>query len=435
MDLIKFIEKKKSGSSHKADEITEFISLLTAGNVPDYQAAAWLMAVNFNGLDPDETVALTMAIVDSGEKASYDGFPGPVVDKHSTGGVGDKVTLILLPILAEMGMYVPKHSGRALGFTGGTIDKLESIPGFNAFIPEDRFREVVRDVGFAIGGQSKAMCPADGILYALRDATSTVNETGLIAASIISKKVAGGAEHIVIDVKVGRGAFMPDEASARELADMLVYVGTKLGRNVRCILTRMDQPLGRSVGNSLELYETVEALRGDGSKDVMDICKAAASGLASMSGKHSEKSAIEEFDRAISSGNALKRFASFVSAQDGAVDWIDSEFRLPEANSIVNVKYSGPDAYVDSIDAMTIGEAVRRMGGGRLRKDDVIDHSVGVVLRVRIGDPVCDGAIIAELHLNDKSVGDEWTGKILSAYTFMDNTPILKDVVIGKVPG
>jgi len=287
MDLIKFIEKKKSGNTHNADEITEFISLLTAGNIPDYQAAAWLMAVNFNGLDRDETIALTKAIVNSGETASYDGLPGPVVDKHSTGGVGDKVTLILLPILAEMGMYVPKHSGKALGFTGGTIDKLESIPGFNAFIPEVRFREIVRDVGFAIGGQSKELCPADGILYALRDATSTVNETGLIAASIISKKVAGGAEHIIIDVKVGRGAFMPDEASAGELADMLVYVGSALGRNVRCILTRMDQPLGRSVGNSLELYETVEALRGEGSKDVMDICKAMAVELAVMSGKHS----------------------------------------------------------------------------------------------------------------------------------------------------
>ncbi len=434
MDLIQFIETKKSGKAHRPDEIAQFIRLLVAGDVPDYQASAWLMAVNFNGLDPDETVALTEAIVESGETASYEGFPGPVVDKHSTGGVGDKVTLVLLPILAEMGMYVPKHSGRALGFTGGTTDKLESIPGFDAFPPEERFRNIVREIGFAVGGQGGSMCPADGILYALRDATSTVNETGLIAASVVSKKIAGGAKHILIDVKVGRGAFMRDEASAKKLAERMVYVGNGLGRNTRCILTKMNQPLGRAMGNALELRETVDCLRGRGPVDVMEVCRAIAVELAVMSSLSDEKSARAKFNRIVSTGSALDRFTRFVVAQGGKADWIDGDGELPPASRIIELHYNGPYAYVTSIDALGVGEIVRRMGGGRLSKEDAIDHSVGVLLERKVGDAVTEGDTLALLHLNTDSPDIDWPEELRAKYSFDDNPPVVGSMIIGKVP-
>jgi pyrimidine-nucleoside phosphorylase len=423
---------KKSGASHGPEEIAEFIRELVAGNVPDYQAAAWLMAVNFVGLDPDETVELTKAIVDSGNTASYQDLPGPVVDKHSTGGVGDKVTLVLLPILAAMGMYIPKHSGRALGFTGGTIDKLESIPGFDAFPSEERFREIVRDVGFAIGGQSESMCPADGILYALRDATSTVNETGLIAASVMSKKIAGGAEHILIDVKVGQGAFMKDEASARELAERLVYVGTNLGRNVRCLITRMSQPLGRTVGNELELYETVECLTGNGPDDVMEICRASAIELCKMCGIAGASEAGLKFDEAVASGAAIERFRRFVEAHGGSTRWIDGDERLPETENVIVLKYDEKDAFIQSIDALAIGEIVRRMGGGRLTKDDSINHSVGVEFLKKPGDKIETGDILAKIYTRSMNPGD-LISDVRAAFEFSETKPEIPELIIDRV--
>ncbi len=433
MDTIRFIETKKAGHSHEPDDLGEFIRELVAGNIPDYQAAAWLMAVNFNGLDPDETVALTRAIVDSGETASYEGLGGPVVDKHSTGGVGDKITLVLLPLLASMGMFVPKHSGRALGFTGGTIDKLESIPGFDAFPPEERFRQIVRDIGFAIGGQSGSMCPADGILYALRDATATVNETGLIAASVMSKKIAGGAEHILIDVKAGRGAFMKDETSARELAARLVYVGGKLGRNVRCMITRMESPLGRAVGNTLELLEAVECLKGNGPDDVMEICRESAIELCDMSGFMSVVGARRKFDDVVTSHAALAKFREFIGAQGGTTSWLDGAESLPKAPVISELLYGGGDAFVESIDALAIGEAVRRMGGGRLTKKDEIDHSVGIELLKKCGEGIAEGDTIARLHMNTEADVDSLKMDVLSAYVFTETKPATRGMIIAKI--
>ena len=433
MDVISFINDKKDNMRHACGLINSFVQGLINGEIPDYQAAAWLMAVNFNGLDPDETVALTEAIVHSGKVASYKGLPGPVVDKHSTGGVGDKVTLVLLPILAEMGMFIPKHSGRALGFTGGTIDKLESIPGFNPFLPEDRYIQVVRDVGFAIGGQSADMCPADGILYALRDATATVNETGLIAASVMSKKIAGGAKYILIDVKVGRGAFMPDEESARRLAERMVYIGDALGRDVRCILTRMNQPLGRAVGNSLEVNEALECLRGKGSPDVMELCRAASIELAVMAGLYDSSAAADRFDNAVNKGTALDRFTRFVKAQGGDTAWISSGKGLPVAENIIEVKYEGSNGYVIGLDALAIGECVRRMGGGRLSKADKIDPAVGIVIRKKIGDAVNGGDVLATIYCGASGDSGQWAEKVRAAFSFGDKVGDA-DILIGRIP-
>jgi len=434
MDIIRFIETKKAGGAHHAMEMAAFVQGLVAGEIPDYQAAAWLMAVNFNGLDPDETVALTEAIVHSGKVASYEGLPGPVVDKHSTGGVGDKVTLVLLPILAEMGMFIPKHSGRALGFTGGTIDKLESIPGFNAFLPEDKYMQVVRDVGFAIGGQSPDMCPADGILYALRDATATVNETGLITASVMSKKIAGGAKHILIDVKVGRGAFMPDEASARKLAERMVYVGDALGRNVRCILTRMDQPLGQAVGNAIEVNEAVDCLRGKGPADVMEICRTAAIELAVMSGLFDSAMAAKRFDEAIKQGAALDRFIRFVGAQGGETGWISSGGGLAVADNVIEVKYEDGKASILALDALAIGEIIRRIGGGRLSKADKIDPAVGIVIRKKVGDIAACGDVLAVIYYGKSERPAQWVEMMHDTYAFGDTAQSDMGIIIGRVP-
>jgi pyrimidine-nucleoside phosphorylase len=278
--------------------------------------------------------------------------------------------------------------------------------------------QVVRDVGFAIGGQSTDMCPADGILYALRDATATVNETGLIAASVMSKKIAGGAKHILIDVKVGRGAFMPDEASARKLTERMVYVGQALGRNVRCILTDMDQPLGRSVGNALEVNEAVECLRGNGPADVMEVCREAAVELAVMSGLYDADLAAGKFDKAIEQGTALGRFIRFVDAQGGETGWIASGKGLPVAENIIEVKYEGGKASVVGLDALAVGEITRRMGGGRLSKEDKINPAVGVILHKKIGDIVTDGELLAEIFCRESGNGAQWAKMVLDAYTF-----------------
>jgi pyrimidine-nucleoside phosphorylase/thymidine phosphorylase len=358
--------------------------------VKDYQASAWLMAVCFQGLSDDETTVLADAMADSGDRLDLSGLPH-TVDKHSTGGVGDKTTLVLAPLLAELGATVAKMSGRGLGHTGGTVDKLEAIPGFRATLDEAAFLAQVRSVGVAVTGQSKDLAPADGLLYALRDATGTVASLPLIASSIMSKKLAGGARSLVLDVKVGSGAFMKTEADARALAEAMVDIGRRAGRNVRAVLSSMAEPLGHAVGNALEVREAMAVLRGGGPADLRTLVVALAAEVLDATGLPHDAASVAA---ALDDGRASARFERWVAAQGGDVAALDHLEVAPD-----EAAWTAPaDGVVAAYDAEAIGRAVQRLGGGRASKSDVLDLGVGLTLRAKVGDPVRRGEPLATLH-------------------------------------
>lgn len=401
LSIVDMILKKKAGLALSTEEIDAIVQGYTQGHIPDYQMAAWLMAVCWQGMDERETTDLTLAMARSGETLDLHDLAPIIVDKHSTGGVGDKTSLVLAPLVASCGLTVAKMSGRGLGFSGGTMDKLESIPGFRAELSPAEFREVVRRVGLAITGQSADLAPADKKIYALRDVTGTVDSLPLIASSIMSKKLAAGSDCIVLDVKVGKGAFMPTLEKARTLAQMMVQIGRRAGRKVRAVLSNMDQPLGRAVGNALELREAIQTLQGQGPADLLELCLTLGSLLLEMAGK----AATPEEARPIllerlESGAAWEKFCAFIAGQGGDIEYVRHPERLPQARWIEPFP-SPQDGYVAEVDARRVAEACLVLGAGRTIKDAPIDHAVGVVLQAKIGETAQKGQPVAVIHAND----------------------------------
>lgn len=400
MRAVDLIIKKRDGHALSSDEIAWLIQSYTRGDVPDYQMAAWAMAVFFRGMDDRETTDLTLAMARSGDVIDLHDVAPLTVDKHSTGGVGDKTSLVLLPLVAAIGLPVAKMSGRGLGFSGGTLDKLESIPGLRVDLDAAAFRRAVAEVGLVIAGQSAVLAPADKQLYALRDVTGTIESIPLIAASVMSKKLAAGADCIVLDVKAGRGAFMTSVEQARELAQRMVAIGTRAGRRVAAVITSMEQPLGRAIGNALEVKEAIATLRGQGPDDFVELCLALGAQLTLLAGvAETPAAARARLQDALSSGAAWQKFRQMVQHQGGDLRCVDDPVLLPEA-TLKEPVVAPQTGYVSRIDARELGLAVVELGGGRARKDDPIDHSVGLVLEAKVGDRVAQGAPLATVHAN-----------------------------------
>ncbi len=410
MHAVDFIEKKRDGGEHGADELRAWVRAYVAGEIPDYQMAAWLMAVYFRGMTPRETAELTLAMAHSGEVLDLSSLGRKTVDKHSSGGVGDKTTLVVAPILAAAGLVVAKMSGRGLAHTGGTIDKLESIPGWRAELSDEEFLRQAREVGLVIAGQSKNLAPADGKMYALRDVTGTVPSIPLIASSIMSKKLAAGAQIVTLDVKVGRGAFMKSVGEARELARLMVEIGRHAGRDVRAVLSQMDQPLGRAVGNAIEVREAIATLRGEGPDDLTELSLALAREALEAAGEDPARA-----EEAWRSGAALAKLRAFVAAQGGDARVVDESERLELAPGVFELKAEA-DGVVAELDAYKVGLAALRLGGGRERKGDAIDHGVGVRLEKKIGEPVAVGEVLARLYHRDGRGLEEARALMGSAY-------------------
>lgn len=384
------------------DEIQWMIREYTDGRIPDYQMSALLMAICFQGLDKEETYELTMAMARSGEMLDLSQIQGIKVDKHSTGGVGDKTSLALIPIVASLGIPVAKMSGRGLGHTGGTIDKLESIPGFSTQLEDDAFEEQVNSICISIMGQTKDLAPADKLLYALRDVTATVDQISLIASSIMSKKLAAGADAILLDVKTGSGAFMKEESDAIQLAKEMVEIGKSAGRKMTAVITNMDEPLGMAVGNILEVKEAIDTLKGNGPDDFVELIETLASHMLILGG------AVKDFDEglmrvreSIQSGKALDKFKQFVAAQGGDTKYIDHPELFEQADIIEEIR-SEQDGFVGSIDAQEMGICSLILGGGRETKESVIDPTVGLVFSKKVADPVKKGDVLATIYGNDE---------------------------------
>jgi pyrimidine-nucleoside phosphorylase len=427
---VELIERKRDGDELAAEEIAELVLAYARGEVPDYQMAAFCMAVYFRGLSAAETFALTDAMVRSGDTLDLGSVLGrKVVDKHSTGGVGDKTSLAVAPIVAACGVPFGKMSGRGLGHTGGTLDKLESIPGYRVELTLDEFVAQVRDVGAAIVGQTADLVPADKLLYALRDVTATVDNVSLIAASIMSKKLAGGADAIVLDVKVGDGAFMKTLEDARVLADAMLELGRRAGREVVCLLTDMDQPLGAAVGNALEVREAVDTIRGSGPADFTELVLDACARLLSLSdlgiGLDEARTRAEA---AVADGSALTAYERWIRAQGGDPD----PGVLPQAPVVLEVAAPREGA-VASLGAIAVGVAALHLGAGRATKDAQIDHAVGVRCLKKRGDAVGAGEPLAEVHAADELSAREAVAAVAAAYTLGDEPPPVRSLVLDIV--
>ncbi len=401
MRMYDLILKKKRGEALSTEEIRYMIRGFTEGSIPDYQMSAMMMAICFTGMTRQETVDLTLAMRDSGDRMDLSGIAGIKVDKHSTGGVGDKTSLVLAPLAASLGVPVAKMSGRGLGHTGGTIDKLECFPGFTTALTEEVFLHNVNTIGIAIAGQTADLAPADKKLYALRDVTGTVDQMSLIASSIMSKKLASGSDAIVLDVKTGNGAFMKTIEDARALAEAMVSIGTMAGKRTAAVITDMDQPLGYAVGNSLEVIEAIDTLRGEGPEDLREVVFALGSVMLQLAGKTSDGAAARRMlEHAIADGSALRKLAEFVGAQGGDPAAVYDTSLLPAASDTLTVT-AERDGYVQRILAEEIGIACMSLGGGRETKESAIDLSAGIVLKKKNGDPVRTGDPLAVLYGND----------------------------------
>jgi pyrimidine-nucleoside phosphorylase len=421
------IERKRDGGELTADEIRGLLLGYAAGDVPDYQMSAFCMAVIFRGLTPAETHALTDAMVRSGETLDLSAALGrKAVDKHSTGGVGDKTSIAVAPLVAACGVPFAKMSGRGLAHTGGTLDKLESIPGFRVELTRDEFLAQVRDVGLAIIGQTGDLVPADKRLYALRDVTGTVDSIQLIAASIMSKKIAAGAEAIVLDVKVGDGAFMKSLDDARKLADTMVELGRSAGREVVCLLTDMDQPLGRAVGNALEIREAIATLRGQGPPDFTELVLTAAGRLLALSDLGvDEVEGRRRAEHAIADGTAMDAYERWIRAQGGEPD----ELALPTA-PVVRTVEAPADGYVGRLGAIRVGRVALHLGAGRATTDDEIDHAVGVVCLRKRGDRVIAGEPLAEIHARDDASATVAEPELVQAYELADDAQPTRSILL-----
>lgn len=401
--MYNIIRKKRDGYELSREEIMKFVNGYTEGSIPDYQASALLMAICINGMNARETADLTMAMALSGDRVDLGKLGNLSADKHSTGGVGDKTSLIVVPIAAVLGCKVAKMSGRGLGHTGGTVDKLESIPGYETAISPERLIEQTEKVGIALASQSGNLVPADKKIYALRDVTGTVESIPLIASSIMSKKLASGSKNIVLDVKVGSGAFMKNLEDARSLAGAMVDIGKASGRNVRAVLTNMDIPLGNAVGNSIEVIEAVEILKGNGDRNLLDISCTLAAHMASMATGIEGEKALSEAYKSIENGTALQKCREWIEAQGGDGRIVDDYSLFGKASVEYEVK-AEKDGFISRMDAEKIGSICVDLGGGRKTKDDEIDHTAGIILVKKTGDNVQKGEVIAKLYTNKNDV-------------------------------
>lgn len=403
MRMYDLIMKKRNGGTLSRDEIFFMIEGYTKGNIPDYQMSAMMMAIYFNGMNENETAALTMAMAESGDQLDLSGIQGIKVDKHSTGGVGDKTSLALTPMVSACGVKIAKMSGRGLGHTGGTIDKLESFQGFSTSLSEEAFIDQVNRIGISIIGQTKNLAPADKKLYALRDVTATVDNMSLIASSIMSKKLAAGADAIVLDVKTGSGAFMKEEADAMLLAGEMMTIGKNAGRKMMAVISDMDQPLGNAVGNALEVKEAIETLKGHGPADFTELCMTLGSCMLMVAEiAENEQQAREMLKEAVDSGKALDKLAELVEAQGGDKRMVYETDLLPKASSITPL-LSEKDGYVEKIQCDEVGICSLILGGGRETKESAIDLSVGIVLTKKVGSHVKAGEPLAYIHSNEEA--------------------------------
>lgn len=423
MRMYDIIQHKRDNKELSGEEIQFFVEEYTAGNIPDYQAAALAMAIFFNGMTPEETAALTLAMAHSGDVMDLSPIKGVKVDKHSTGGVGDKTSLVLGPMVAALGVPVAKMSGRGLGHTGGTIDKLESFPGFQTGIPEQEFFDNVNRIGIAIAGQTGNLAPADKKLYALRDVTATVESIPLIASSIMSKKIAAGADVIVLDVKVGSGAFMKDEESAVKLADTMVRIGDNVGKKTMAVVSDMDEPLGYAVGNALEVKEAIDTLAGNGPQDLYELCLELGSHMVAGAGKAQNcAEAKEMLAGTIKDGSALRKLAELVEAQGGNPEAVYDTELLPKAS--IEYEYrADTEGYVSRIVCDIVGTSAMVLGGGRENKDSVIDLSVGIVLEAKKGAYVHKGDVLARFYANDENKLSDAVKRFADAYVIEDTKP------------
>lgn len=433
MRAVDLIIKKRDGGTLTTGEIDFLIDGYTRGTVADEQMAAWAMAVFFRGMDDRETADLTLAMARSGDQLDLHDIAPITVDKHSTGGIGDKTSLVLAPLVAAAGMPIAKMSGRGLGFSGGTIDKLEAIPGFRAELTTEEFRRAVSAIGLVIASQSADLAPADKRLYALRDVTGTVESIPLIAASVMSKKLAAGADCIVLDVKAGRGAFMQTLDDARRLARQMVAIGQHAGRRVAAAITTMEQPLGRAVGNALEVREAIATLRGHGPPDLVDLCVTLGGELAVLAGKAPDPARGRALLSAVlAQGHAWEAFRRFVANQGGDVTAIDHPDRLPQAPVVVPLAAPRSGA-VAAIDGMQLGYVLNDLGGGRARKEDPIDPSVGLVLHAKIGARVSEGQPLLEVHAASNDDAERVLPRLAAAFTISDDDtappPLIYEII------
>ena len=431
---IDVIRKKRDGVELSRVEIEGLVNAYTEGSIPDYQVSAWLMAVVLKGMTRPETAALTDAMLHSGDVLDLSSLPRRKVDKHSTGGVGDKTSLVLAPLAAAAGVAVPMISGRGLGHTGGTLDKLESIPGFNVNLSVAEFRRVLEICGCAMIGQTAEIAPADRKLYALRDVTGTVESPYLICASIMSKKLAEGIDALVLDVKTGSGAFMKSEKDAAFLAELMVETGERMGKRVVALITDMDQPLGNMIGNALEVVEVIEILRGGGPEDLRELCLELAGWMLHLGGV--SKTVAEgkrESAKLISSGHALERFRQMVELQGGDARVIDDAKRLPQAQHTVQVP-STKTGYLTSMQCEQIGTACVILGGGRERKEDAVDPAVGIALNKKVGDRVAAGEAIATIYYNGEARAER-ARQLIEASCVVADAPPAKRPLIHRVIG
>lgn len=438
MRMVDILEKKREGQALSPAEISYFVEGYTRGEIPDYQASALLMAIFLRGMTREETVHLTLAMANSGDVLNLESVIGYAVDKHSSGGVGDKTSLVVMPLVAACGVPVAKMSGRGLGFSGGTLDKLESIAGYNVDLSAEQFLSLARQNGIVLAGQSMALAPADGKLYALRDVTATVPCLPLIASSIMSKKIAAGANGIVLDVKMGRGAFMKTLEEASALARIMVDIGVDAGRDVIAVISDMNQPLGSAVGNALEVREAIETLRHQGPADFTEHCLEIAAYMLRLAGQgkrwQDRAATRSELEEKLADGSALAKFRLMVEAQGGDVRMVDDPDRLPKAQFIENV-LAEREGTLSHVDALKIALAAFDLGAGREKKGDPIDLAVGVVCSVKVGDRIQPGDILATLHANDRTRLESARAQLREAFEFSDTAvsrlPLFYDVIEG----
>ncbi|MDP4144819.1 MAG: pyrimidine-nucleoside phosphorylase [Bacillota bacterium] len=433
MRMYDLILKKRNGGELTTDEINYFIENYTNGTIPDYQVSALMMAIYFQKMSSRETAELTLAMVNSGDVLDLSPIDGIKVDKHSTGGVGDSTTLVLAPMVASLGVPVAKMSGRGLGHTGGTIDKLESFKGFSTEISKEKFIRNVNTIKLAVASQTGILAPADKKLYALRDVTATVDNISLIASSIMSKKIAAGADCIVLDVKVGDGAFMKSLESARLLAKEMVSIGHKVGRRTIAVISDMDQPLGFAVGNIVEVKEAIDTLNNRGPKDLLELCVTLGSNMLLLAQKASSmKEARQKLMDTITSGSALNKLKEFIEAQGGDSSYIDDMDKFPKAKYIIPVTCF-EEGYISKINAQNIGLIAMELGAGRATKESSIDLTAGIVLHKKRGDKVSKGDIIAYIHANDQDKASKAKNDILKNFiitsSFTNNIPLIQDII------
>jgi pyrimidine-nucleoside phosphorylase len=432
MRVVEIVERKRDAAKLTKDEIDRVVLGFARGEIPDYQMSALLMAVVWRGMDDEETAQLTDAMVRSGERLDLSRF-GRVVDKHSTGGIGDKVTLVVAPLVAACGAPVAKMSGRGLGITGGTLDKLESFTGYRVDLTTSEFVAQLERIGIVVTGQTKELAPADGLMYALRDQTGTVPSIPLIASSIMSKKIAAGAHGVVLDVKVGAGAFMRTLARARELARLMVAIGKAHGLDVTAELTAMDAPLGHAVGNALEVAEAIATLRGEGPDDLREVALLSGAEMLVYARRARTRDVGRAMlERAVEDGSGLAKLKQLVGAQGGDVKMVDDPSRLPRARRVEPLR-ADRTGHVAKVDAAAIGLAVVRLGAGREKKGDPVDHATGVVLHAKVGDRVTKGDVYAEVHRDDRPGDREAIELVRRAYTWRRDRTARPKLVLGRI--